>query len=220
MSDYFQFDSYAVLAEVKNRKLPQPNRNSKQGANPCDTSKTASTAKTATALPNSASFFQPEGCSEDSSEGGHHTFLNTNISNAYKECSDMDIERTKKAKNESMPAVVAVSAVPQTGWQKLEKSSCGSVAEVAVLSDQSTSTTSDATSVPKLTSFQNRAINAGSLNKLYLVLADFARHDWSLSERQDMSNEYTPRALQLIEGSNADKYQTLEDLAELCWRKE
>ncbi len=71
----------------------------------------------------------------------------------------------------------------------------------------------------KLVNFQSRAKKSSTLGELYLVLEDFAVHDWKLLERASMSSEYTPTALKLIGRENANKYKTLEDLAMVCWRK-
>jgi hypothetical protein len=56
-----------------------------------------------------------------------------------------------------------------------------------------------------------------NLNELESRLKDFSRHSWTLCDRANMSNAYTPVALKLISEEQADKFATLENLANLCW---
>lgn len=63
----------------------------------------------------------------------------------------------------------------------------------------------------------NRVRSTVTIADLSAVLADFQPSPRALVERARFSAVYTPIALQLINKTNADKYRTLEVLAEHCW---
>jgi hypothetical protein len=69
-----------------------------------------------------------------------------------------------------------------------------------------------------LTNWLTRTKSATTLDALETILQEFAAGKWTLLDKRDMSNIYTPAALRLIETEQANKWQILENLASLCWR--
>ncbi len=70
---------------------------------------------------------------------------------------------------------------------------------------------------PELINWIYRTKSATTLADLKKVLEEFATGEWKLLDRRDLSEAYTPVALRLISSDGANKWQTLEHLAPLCW---
>ena len=192
MSERFDFDLDVALTAIKNSSEQQPNSNSVDPQTPDGDKRTAKTAKTAGRV------------------GGSEIF--------EVKMKWISEEQAKSEAPRGVVAVSAVSAVRRTGWQNLEQCSCCSPAVCCC------SVAKDRVNLrfdleATLNDFLSRAQFAASLAALTKLLEEFSCHHWALTERAAMSTVCTPIALRLIEREGADKWRTLEGLAEICWRK-
>jgi len=80
------------------------------------------------------------------------------------------------------------------------------------------SSASITTDKSKVIPWLTRLKSATTLDALEKLLKEFSAGEWTLIDKRDVSEAYTPVAIKLIDAEQANKWQTLENLASLCWR--
>jgi len=70
----------------------------------------------------------------------------------------------------------------------------------------------------KLNPWLTRIQSATTLDALEKLLKEFSVGEWTLIDKRDLSDAYTPVALKLIDSEQANKWQILENLVSLCWQ--